>query len=107
MATASTYRYPRRGCQYEEDKILVELFALGRVINVHDPRFSHLVDDDGKETLDGDPDDVAGPLLVEIPRKYLIEVRPDDYPPPTEAQLAVPAATPTLDDRIRRDAGVG
>ena len=77
-----------------------ELFAASRILDLRSPRLRHLIGED-IDYLDGDEYDLAGPLIIEIPRKYLIEARPEKYSPPTVVQLAIPAPVPTLDDRLR------
>lgn len=80
----------------------MELYYAASLLDFHSPKLAHLIDDDTLELLDTTPaDEVAGPLLADIPRKYLIEADPGTYPVPTPAQLAIPAQTPTFDDRVR------
>ena len=98
---ATQYVAPRRGCAYEEEGVRWELFAASRILDWRSPRLAHLLGEH-YDILEEDEDDVPGPLIIEIPRKYLIEALPARYPPPTAAQLAIPAVTPTRDDRLRQ-----
>ena len=66
--------------------------------------FRHLFDYDAREHLDIPEDEGYGPLIIEIPRKYLIAQ--GQAPLPTAAQQTVPAVGVTLDDRMRHRAGV-
>lgn len=104
MASHTVYVAPRRGCAYEEESVRMELFYAARVLDLRSPRLQHILGED-QDLLDEEEEDFAGPLLVEVPRKYLIEANPTRYPVPTPAQLAVPAPQPTLDDRLRRESG--
>lgn len=101
MSAPSSYTAPRQGCAYEEEKELYELFSAARILDLRCRRLRHLLGED-TYLLDEGEDEACGPIVLEIPRKYLIEVLPERYPVPTAAQLAVPAPVPTLDDRLRR-----
>ena len=105
MSTTTPYTAPRRGCSYEEEGIHCDLFYAASTLDLTTTRLQHLVDDTDRAALLAGKDEAPGPLILEIPRKYLIEARPLQYTVPTTAQLAVPAPTPTLDDRLRRQSG--
>ena len=94
------YTAPRRGCAYEEEGVRYELFCAARILNFNSPRLLHVLGD-AQQDLDLGEDEADGPLILEIPRKYLIEV--NQFPAPTTAQLQVAAPTPTLDDTLRRE----
>ena len=101
---SALYVAPHRGCAYEEEPIRYELFAAARLLDLRSPRLHHLLGDD-LHLLDEDEDAIAGPLIIEIPRKYLIEANPWQFPPPTASQQAIPALAPTLDERLRLPQG--
>ena len=105
MSNTTPYSAPCRGCAYEEEVIPVDLFYATSILKLHTPRLQHLLDDRDRAALLTGEDEAPGPLILEIPRKYLIEARPLHYAVPTTAQLAVPAPLPTLDDRLRRQSG--
>ncbi len=98
------YVAPSRGCAYEEEPVRYELFAAAKLLNLRSPRLQHLLGDD-MHLLDEDEDAIAGPVILEIPRKYLIEANPRHFPLPTAGQQAIPALAPTLDDRLRLPQG--
>ena len=101
----ASYVAPCRGCAYEEEQALVEFFYGAELLNLPSARLAHLLDDDDLEKLADGEDEACGPLILHVPRKYLIEANSQRFPPPTAEQLTVPAPTPTLDDRLRRRAG--
>ena len=102
MTTQQHYVAPQRGCLYEEEPVLYELFSVARILDLRSPRLAYLVTEDKLDLIETtEPDELHGPLIVQIPRKYLIEVQPSRYPMPTPEQLAIPAPTPTWEDRLR------
>ena len=102
MAATTPYTAPSMGCAYEEEGCRWELFSISSILNFHSPRLRHLLTAGNFKIIEEeDEDTVCGPLLMEIPRKYLIEVRPQQHPVPTAEQLAVPAPRPTLEERLR------
>ena len=101
----ASYVAPRRGCAYEEEQAIIEFFYGAELLKLPSARLAHLLDDDSLEKLAAGEDEACGPLILHVPRKYLIEANSQRFPPPSPEQLAVPAPTPTFEDRLRRQRG--
>ena len=84
--TTEQYTIPRRGCAYEEEKVLCELFTAASWHDRFSPEFQHLFEYEVHEDLDAGEDECHGPLLISIPRKYLIAK--NMAPPPSHGHTA-------------------
>lgn len=84
------YKAPRSGCRYEEEEVRIlvhDAKKLGLDVRPYVTwTDSHGVEHDGTTSSSSDDSDCPRLHLIEVPRKFLIELGRD--PPPTAEQLA-------------------